>query len=159
MNSHLYVWDERPELQRELARPTGETTAQDGASRHAEDEETRRGRKSMFLTEEYVKATMHMKEEETRRAHLISEAREQAQQNRNGRVWHWRVEPGMEDAFQDLQGWLLSSQRDAEMETANSPPELSPAVESEYHPASEPQPAPPAQRQGRLASEPESLPA
>jgi hypothetical protein len=153
------VQDEKPELQRELARPAGETAAQDNASRHAEEEETKRGRDNMFLTEEYVKATMHMKEEETRRAHLISEAREQAQQNRNGRAWHWRVEPGMEDAFQDLQGWLLSSQRDAEMETANSPPEPSPSVESEYHPASEPQPNAWAEGEGRLSPEPQSLPA
>jgi len=35
------------------------------------------------------------------------------------RTWRWKVEPGMEDAFHDLQGWLLSSQRDAEIETAD----------------------------------------
>jgi len=34
------------------------------------------------------------------------------------RVWRWKVEPGMEDAFDDLLGWMLSSQRDTETETA-----------------------------------------
>lgn len=95
----------------------------------------------VWLTEEYLKATMHMKEEEIRRADLVSEAREQTQQRRNGRSWHWRIEPGMEEAFQDLLGWMLPSQRDAEMETANSPP----------------QPMPSRAREGRLPSEPESL--
>jgi hypothetical protein len=37
------------------------------------------------------------------------------------RTWRWRVEPGMEDAFQDLLGWLLSSQQDAEIEAARPP--------------------------------------
>jgi len=34
------------------------------------------------------------------------------------RIWNWKVEPGMEDAFDDLLGWLLSSQRDAPTESA-----------------------------------------
>ena len=38
--------------------------------------------------------------------------------NTEKRVWQWKVEPGMEDAFDDLRGWLLSSQRDTEVETA-----------------------------------------
>jgi hypothetical protein len=48
------------------------------------------------------------------------ETAEHAQQNGNGRAWRWRVEPGMENAFQDLLGWMLSGQRDAEIETAIS---------------------------------------
>jgi hypothetical protein len=159
MDSHLYVWAKRPELQRDLVRPAGETAAQDGPSRHAEEQETKRGREIMLPTEEQAKATMHMKAEERRRAHLISEAREQAQHSRNGRAWHWRIEPGMEDAFQDLQGWLLSSQRDAEMETANSPPGPSVSAGSEADPKCEPQPSAWAEGKGRPASEPESLPA
>jgi len=142
MDSQLHVGAKRPELQRE---------------RHAEEQETMRGRDTMFLTEEYLRATLHMKEEETRRAHLIAEAREQAERNRNGRAWHWQIEPGMEDAFQDLQGWLLSSQRDAEMETANSPPQPSPSAADEYRPAPEPQPNAWPAREGRLAPEPDSL--
>jgi hypothetical protein len=141
MDSQLYLKAKRQEPQREPAWPAGETAAQGSASRHAEEQETIRGRDIMLLTKEHVKATVHMKEEETHRAHLIPEAREQAQQNRNGRAWRWRIEPSMEDAFQDLQGWLLSSQRDAEMETANSPPGPSPRAGSE----------------GRLASEPDCL--
>ena len=37
--------------------------------------------------------------------------------NTEKRVWQWKVEPGMEDAFDDLLGWLLSSQRETEVET------------------------------------------
>ena len=44
----------------------------------------------MWLTEECVKATEHMKEEEVQRDQVISEAGKQAQQNRNARVC-WRV--------------------------------------------------------------------
>jgi len=38
------------------------------------------------------------------------------------RVWQWKVEPGMEDTFEDLLGWLLSSQRDTEVETVRTVP-------------------------------------
>ena len=44
-----------------------------------------------------------------------------------GRVWRWKVEPGMEDAFDDLLGWLLSSQRDKQIETAAMSPGNSPS--------------------------------
>lgn len=111
----------------------------------------------MWLTEECVKASGQTKEEEMQRDEVISEAGEQAQQNRNGRAWRWRIEPGMEEAFQDLLGWQLSSQRDAEMETANSPPEPSPSAADERRPASKPQPRVRAESEGRLASEPGSL--
>jgi hypothetical protein len=48
--------------------------------------------------------------------------------NTEKRVWQWKVEPGMEDAFDDLLGWLLSSQRETEVESGtvspgNSPPQ------------------------------------
>lgn len=123
----------------------------------AKRQETIRGKDIMLPTEEQVKATMHTKEEKMQQAHVISEAGEQAQRNANGRAWHWHVEPGMEEAFEDLQGWMLSSQRDAEMETANSPPQPSASVESEHRPASKPQPSRSARGKGRLASEPHPL--
>lgn len=113
----------------------------------------------MWLTEECIKATEHMKEEEMQRDQVISETGKQAQQNRNGRAWRWRIEPGMEDAFQDLLGWQLSSQRDAEMETANSPPQPSPSAADERRPASKPQPTVQPESERRLASEPGALPA
>jgi hypothetical protein len=50
---------------------------------------------------------------------LIREDPKPAHHSERGRVWRWRIEPGMEEAFQDLLGWLLSSQRNAEMETAD----------------------------------------
>jgi hypothetical protein len=61
---------------------------------------------------------MMMKEREAQELRLISEARRQARPGGNGRTWRWRVEPGMEEAFEDLQSWLLPSQREAAVETA-----------------------------------------
>ena len=43
--------------------------------------------------------------------------KETVMQHTKTRSWHWKVEPGMEDAFHDLQAWLLSGQRDAEIES------------------------------------------
>jgi hypothetical protein len=48
----------------------------------------------------------------------ISEARRRAGEGGDARGWHWRLEPGMEEAFEDLQSWLLPSQREATVETA-----------------------------------------
>lgn len=59
------------------------------------------------------------KEEEVQHAHLIREDPKPAHHSERSRVWRWRIEPGMEEAFRDLLGWLLSSQRNAEMETAD----------------------------------------
>ena len=54
--------------------------------------------------------------------------------NTEKRVWQWKVEPGMEDAFDDLQGWLLSSQRDTEVETARVLPANPPSQRLHGHP-------------------------
>ena len=54
--------------------------------------------------------------------------------NTEKRVWQWKVEPGMEDAFDDLRGWLLSSQRDTEVERAAVLPEDSPSQRLHGHP-------------------------
>jgi hypothetical protein len=54
--------------------------------------------------------------------------------NRERRIWQWKVEPGMEDAFDDLQGWLLSSQRETEVETARVLPASSPSQGLARHP-------------------------
>lgn len=95
----------------------------------------------MLTTEEFVEVRLQEVREEARRCHLA----EQAAQSRNGenkkRPWRWRVEPGMEQAFGSLLGWLLSSQRQAKVEVARSqgePPRVSAeqeALESEpLHP-------------------------
>ena len=73
----------------------------------------------MLLADElFVRAASQMREEEVRQVLLASEARRPTVQNSEEPVWSWRVEPGMEEAFQNLLGWLLSSQRGAEIETA-----------------------------------------
>jgi hypothetical protein len=52
----------------------------------------------------------------------------------NGRVWRWTVEPGMEDAFDDLLGWLLSAHRSAEIEAAAMPPREMQSQHQRRHP-------------------------
>ena len=48
----------------------------------------------------------------------ISDARRRAGNGGDARGWRWRIEPEMEEAFEDLQGWLLPSQQEATAETA-----------------------------------------
>jgi hypothetical protein len=75
---------------------------------------------TLWLTDEFVKASLDAREEDVRRFRLVSEARRPAAPDGKQRVWHWRVEPGMEEAFQDLLGWFLPSQRNVEMATAET---------------------------------------
>ncbi len=72
----------------------------------------------MFVTDEFVTATLRMRDEEAKRILIASEARRQVGQDGHGRTWRWRIEPGMEEAFRDLLGWLLSSQQGAPAEMA-----------------------------------------
>ena len=65
----------------------------------------------------FVDSMRRLREEAVRQARLVSEALRAAEQEPSQRAWRWRVEPGMESAFTALLGWLLSSQRDAEIET------------------------------------------
>jgi len=70
----------------------------------------------------YVKAVLDAKSRERERARLVSEARRCSQNRRPAsRRWRWRIEPGMEEAFRDLQRWLLAGQRDAEIQRDDSP--------------------------------------
>ena len=70
----------------------------------------------MWVIEESARVTMRTREREAQRARLVSAARRQAQQD----AWQWRVESGMDGAFRNLLGWLLSSQRDAPVQPASA---------------------------------------
>ena len=74
----------------------------------------------MFGIGRFDKASVQTEDGEIQQAQATLETTEQAQQNGNGRAWRWRVEPGMENAFQDLLGWMLPGQRGAEIETVTS---------------------------------------
>ena len=74
----------------------------------------------MWVIDDFVTATTRMREREAERARLVSEARRQAQQDGTHHAWQWRVESGMDGAFRNLLGWLLSSQRDAPVEPAST---------------------------------------
>ena len=60
----------------------------------------------MFTTEETVKATVQMKEAEAERLTRLSEARVARRERKTG-GWRWRIEPGMEESFRHLLGWLI----------------------------------------------------
>lgn len=62
------------------------------------------------ITPELLKAITADKEREVGEVLKAREAR-QARGAPAGRArsWVWSIEPGMEDAFQSLRGWLLSS--------------------------------------------------
>jgi len=89
----------------------------------------------MWVIEESARVTMRTKEMEAGRARLVSEARRQAQQDGTHRAWQWRVESGMDGAFRNLLGWLLSSQRDAPVEPASDQQRAAPAALENTAPA------------------------
>jgi hypothetical protein len=133
MDSQLYMWARKQEIQHELARralvsEAKALRARDGAGR----------RNVMFGTKRHLRATTPTEEEERQRAPVISDSPAGAQENGNGRAWRWRVEPGMEDAFQDLLGWMLPGQRGAEVETASRSPQPSAPVAAEQLAATQP---------------------
>jgi hypothetical protein len=74
----------------------------------------------VWITDALVEAEVRTKRQDAERLRLVSEARRQARQDGTARSWRWNVEPGMEDAFRHLLGWLLSSQREAPAETASA---------------------------------------
>ena len=113
----------------------------------------------MFGIRRHLRATTPTRQEGLRQEPAVSDPPAVAQESGNGRAWRWRVEPGMEEAFQDLLGWMLPSQRGAEVETASSPPEPSAPVTAEQLTAPDPQPSARGAGEGRLTIEPGPLPA
>ncbi len=74
----------------------------------------------MLTTQEFAEARIQELREEGRRARLAAEAVRSAERAGKKGRWQWHVEPGMEGVFGSLLGWLLSSQREAEVEMAGS---------------------------------------
>jgi hypothetical protein len=74
----------------------------------------------VWITDALVEANLRTKREEGERLRLVSEARRQARRDGTARAWRWNVEPGMEEAFRSLLGWLLSSQREAPAATLSA---------------------------------------
>ena len=75
-----------------------------------------------MLSDEYVKVVLDARARERERARIVSEAKRCSQRQRPAnRPWRWCIEPGMEEAFRDLLGWFLPSQRDAEVQRDDSP--------------------------------------
>ena len=153
MDSQLHVWARKQEIQRELAR---RTLVSEAKAVRARDNAGRRD--IMFGIKRLLKATTPARQEEIQQPPpVISASTAGAQQNGTDRAWRWRVEPGMEDAFQDLLGWMLPSQRGAEVETASSPPQPTAPATAEHLPA--PQPTALETGECRPASELRPLPA
>ena len=75
----------------------------------------------MLIPEELLAATRAERKREVDRLSQVREARRlQESPARRGRAWAWRAEPGMEDAFRSLRGWLLSSAGQREVRQAAS---------------------------------------
>jgi len=88
-----------------------------------------------ILDEATMKTAAAIREDEMRRLLTEREAR-QEERSREPRRWRWRVEPGKEEAFEHLRGWLLRSQRDAPVETAAPTREAYVRVPDRAHKAS-----------------------
>ena len=111
----------------------------------------------MFGIRRHLRAMTPTKQEDLRQEPTVSDPPAVAKESGNGRAWRWRVEPGMEETFQDLLGWMLPSQRGAEVETASTPPQPSAPVTAEQLTA--PQPTALEAGERRHASEFRPLPA
>jgi hypothetical protein len=154
MDTQLYVRARKQEFRRELARRALVSEAKALRTQGNGD-----WRGTMFRTKEYVAAVTPTEEKEMRQETETTRSPAEVQQSGNGRAWRWQVEPGMESAFQDLLGWMLSSQQGAEVETAPPRPEPSAPAAAEHQPAPGPQPSARGVGEGRLTVEPGSLPA
>ena len=74
----------------------------------------------MWVRDHFIREILAVQQQDTERYGLLAEIRRQEQRGEDGGAWRWRIEPGMEEAFGDLQDWLLSSQRDAVPEAART---------------------------------------
>ena len=70
----------------------------------------------MTITEELLAVITADRERELEGLSRVRRAQRSLRQagNRDKR-WIWRVEPGMEEAFESLRSWLLSSIQDSEV--------------------------------------------
>jgi hypothetical protein len=59
-------------------------------------------------------------EKRTSPGRFVSEVGGQAGKDNSERFWRWQVQPGMEGAFQYLQGWILPDERDEDRRTGPS---------------------------------------
>ncbi len=63
-----------------------------------------------MVTQDTLTAVLADKEREVARLATVREARRASRPSvRPSAGWTWRVEPGMEEAFGSLRGWLLSA--------------------------------------------------
>ena len=72
-----------------------------------------------ILDEATIGTAMATREEEVR---LLLTEREVKRQKRNhpATAWNWRVEPGKEEEFEHLRGWLLSGLEDGAVDVATA---------------------------------------
>ena len=71
----------------------------------------------MWLNDGSTRSIWERGEKRTSLSRFVSEFDGEAGQDDSERFWRWQVEPGMEDAFQDLRGWILPDKRDEERRT------------------------------------------
>jgi hypothetical protein len=75
------------------------------------------------ITPELLRAITADKEREARKMLRAREVcQEQGTPTGRARAWAWSIEPGMEDAFQSLREWLLSSVGHSDVSSTASGP-------------------------------------
>jgi hypothetical protein len=85
-----------------------------------------------ILDEATISEATAARENEVRRLLTEREARRE-ERSVEPRRWRWRVEPGKEEAFEHLRGWLLRSQGDPLVETAATSRETAVRVPERAH--------------------------
>jgi hypothetical protein len=75
----------------------------------------------ILITEELLAVIAAERERELEKLFAVRQAQRSLKATaKSGQAWLWRVEPGMEEAFESLRSWLLSSLQDSEVEQANT---------------------------------------
>lgn len=79
-----------------------------------------------MVTQDTLRAVLAEREREVTRLATVREARRASRASARPKAgWTWRVEPGMEEVFRSLRGWLLSSVDAGQVECLPGPGQAS----------------------------------
>ena len=66
----------------------------------------------MWLNDNFTEAIWEKGKSQSPPDLILSWISGEAGQDQDERVWRWQIEPGMQEAFQHLSGWLVPADRD-----------------------------------------------
>jgi len=75
----------------------------------------------MWLNDNFTEAIWERGKSQSPPDPILSWIGGEAGQDQAERVWHWQIEPGMDDAFQDLRGWVVPADQDDNMRRPGPP--------------------------------------